>query len=94
MAKKKRKKVSKSGKKKMKSASKGAVRATQRKIKLVLRNLIVFAVLGGVTFFLYWLSNEGFFRNLFSLLAMVFGFVGLAFLIVLLALLILKLMKK
>jgi len=93
MAKKKRKKASKKrGKRKI--VSKSAVRATQRKIKLVLRNLIVFAVLGGITFGLYWLSNEGFFRNLFSLLAMIFGFAGLAFLIVLLALLILKLMKK
>ncbi len=94
MAKKKRKKISEQVSKKKAKASKRAIRATQRKIKLVLRNLILFAVLGGISFCLYWLSNKEFFIKLFSLLAMVFGFVGLAFLIVLLALLILKLMKK
>lgn len=88
MAKKKRKKSSK------KKTSKGLVRATKRKIQLVLRNLILFAVLTAIFFCLFRLSNNGMLKTLFQLLAIILGFVGLAFLIVLLALVILKGMKR
>jgi len=77
-----------------KTAKEGLVRSTKRKINLVLKNLILFAVLSFISFCLYTFLNNELFRNLFSLLAMIFGFVGLAFLIVLLALLILRLMRK
>ena len=70
------------------------VRSSKKKIKLVLKNLILFAILTLVCFLLYIFSNNELFRSLFQLLAMILGFVGLAFLIVLLALWILKLMKK
>ena len=70
------------------------VRSSKKKIKLVLKNLILFAILTLVSFLLYIFSNNELFRSLFQLLAMILGFVGLAFLIVLLALWILKLMKK
>ena len=70
------------------------VRSSKKKIKLVLKNLILFAILTLVCFLLYIFSNNELFRSLFQLLAMILGFVGVAFLIVLLALLILKVMKK
>ena len=85
------KKIKKSSKK---SVGKRFVRSTKRKINLVLKNLVLFAVLALVSFGLYVFSNNVLFRSLFGLLAMILGFVGLAFLIVLLALLGLKLMKK
>ena len=96
MAKKKRgRKASKKTKTiRKKTAKRGLVRSTKRKINLVLKNLILFAVLAFVSFCLYTFLNNELFRNLFSLLAMIFGFIGLAFLIVFLALLILRLMKK
>ena len=70
------------------------VRSTKRKINLVLKNLILFTILTLASLLLYFLSNKELFRSLFYLLAIVLGFVGIAFLIVFLALLILKLMKK
>jgi hypothetical protein len=97
MAKKKRKTSKAISKKKIakeKEDAKKLVRATKRKIKLVVRNLIVFGGLFLISFCLYNLSSNLMFRNLFYLLSMVLGFVGLAFLIVFLALLIMKLMKK
>lgn len=70
------------------------VRSSKRKIKLTLKNLILFAILTLISFLFYRFSNNVLFRSLFGLLAMILGFVGLAFLIVFLALWILKLMKK
>ena len=77
-----------------KVGKKNLVRATKRKIRLVLRNLILFTVLATISLFFYILLNNEMLKSLFQLLAMILGFVGLAFLIVLLALLILKMMKK
>jgi hypothetical protein len=96
MVKKKRgkKTVKKSKKISKKNIKLPRVRSTKRKINLVLKNLILFAILTLVSLILYFLSNDILFRSLFQLLAIVLGFVGLAFLIVLLALLILKIMKK
>ncbi len=97
MAKKKRgkkttsKKVRKAGKK---TVQRRLVRSTKRKINLVLRNLILFGVLALISFCLYTFCTNELFRNLFYLLTLIFAFVGLAFLIILLALAILKLMKK
>ena len=95
MAKKKgRKKTSKKKTSRKKTGKKNLVRATKRKIQLVVRNLIVFGVLAAIFLGLYRLSNNEMLRSLFQLLSIVLGFVGLAFLIVLLALLVLKMMKK
>ncbi len=96
MVKKKRgKKTAKKSKKiSKKNIKRPRVRATKRKINLVLKNLVLFAILTLVSSILYLLSNDTLFRSLFQLLAIVLGFVGIAFLIVLLALLILKIMKK
>ena len=96
MVKKKRgKKVSGNIKKvSKKNAKKESINPTKKKINLVLRNLALFAVLTLVFFILYNFSNNVLFRSLFELLAMILGFVALAFLIVFLALLILRSMKK
>lgn len=70
------------------------IRSGKRKINLSLKKLILFAVLALISFVLYlFLSNE-IFKNLFSLLTMIFGFIAVGFLIVLLIFLILKIMKK
>ena len=90
MAKKKRRKKSSN----KKASGKRMVRATKKKIQIVLGNLILFAVLTGVSYVLYRLLRNDLLKNLFSLLSMVLGFVGLAFLIVLVAFLILKFMKR
>ena len=76
------------------SKPKRLVRASQRKISLAFKNLILFAVLSLISFLLYnFLSNE-LFVNLFFLLAIILGFVAVAFLIVLLIFLVLRIMKK
>ncbi len=89
-----KKTTNKSKKVRKKRVEQVRVRSTKRKINLVLKNLVLFAVLTLASFILYSLSNQVLFRSLFGLLAMILGFVGIAFLIVLLALLILKFMKK
>jgi uncharacterized membrane protein YcfT len=89
-----KKKVSKKQVSKKKTGSKRLVRATKRKINLVIRNLIVFGGLFLISFCLYRLSSNLMIENLFYLLAIILGFIGLSFFIVLLALLIMKLMKK
>ena len=85
------KKTKKTPKKKTKSKK---VRSSKYKIKLVLRNLISFSVLTLVSVLLYVFSNNEIFRNLFQLLSIIFGFIGLAFLIVFLVLILMKGMKK
>ena len=70
------------------------VRSSKRKINLVLRNLILFVVMSLISFVLYSVLINEIFKNLFSLLAMIFGFIAVAFLIILLVFLILKVMKK
>lgn len=54
--------------------------------RLALRDLIIFACLSLLSLMLYLVSGNLFYQDLFYLLAMVFGFVALAFLIVFLAL--------
>ncbi len=88
-----KKSISKS-KKVKKKVKQVRVRSTKKKIDLVFKNLMLFAILTLVSFLLYKFANQSLFRNLFLLLVIVLGFVGVAFLIVLLALLILKFMKK
>ena len=90
----KKKTVTKVSKKKTVGKSMRMVRASKRKINLVLKNLILFVVMSLISFGLYNILNNEIFKNLFSLLAMIFGFISVAFLIVLLVFLILKLMRK
>jgi len=70
------------------------IRATKRKIILVLTRLIFFAGLSLVSFVLYLLMTNAMLKNLFNLLAWIFGFVSLGLLIVLLIFLILKALRK
>ena len=77
-----------------KAKSKKLIIPSKKKINLVLRNLVLFVVISLVSFILYLVSSKAMFKNLFSLLAMVFGFVSVAFLIVLLIFLFTKLFKK
>ena len=84
----------KSVKKRSVNKSKKLVRYTKKKINLALKNLILFGVLSLIFFMLYSVSSNETYENLFLLFSMLLGFVGLAFLVVLLIFLVLKIMKR
>jgi len=66
----------------------------KKKISLVINNLLLFVALSLVSFVLYnFLQNE-ILTNLFLVMAMIFGFVAVGFLITLLILFIIKMIKK
>ena len=90
----KKKGVKKSVKRKSGATKSRQVRASKRKINLVLKNLILFAILSLVSFLLYSVSSNDLLINLFYLLAIVLGFVAGAFLIILLIFFFLRIMKK
>ncbi|MCL5018350.1 MAG: hypothetical protein M1416_01120 [Candidatus Pacearchaeota archaeon] len=64
------------------------------KIKLVVNNLLLFIALSLVSFVLYRFIENKFLNDLFFVIAIVFGFIGAGFLIVLLILAIMKLISK
>jgi hypothetical protein len=66
----------------------------KNKIRVSLRNLVVFLILFAASFILWMVSSTDIFRNLFGLLSIIFGFLSLALLIVLMVFLILKSGKK
>ncbi len=68
--------------------------AGSKKFGLVMKNLILFTALALVSFVLTYILTNEVLNNLFSILAMVFGFVAVAFLITLLVLMILKSFRK
>ena len=77
------------------SRSKGFSKSdSKKKIAIVLNNLLLFVALSLVSFVLYSFLQNELLVNLFFVMSMVFGFVGVAFLIALLVLLVLKLVKK
>ena len=86
--------IKKSKVKRVVNESKKLVRYTKKKINLVLKNLILFVAISLLSFALYSVSNNAIFKNLFLLLVIVSGFVAVAFLIVFLIFLFLKVMKK
>lgn len=92
----KKKSVKKRVKKKLReiTKSKRSVIPDKKKINLVLRNLILFAVISLLSFLLYRVSNKDIFMNLFLILAIIFVFVSIAFLIILLVFVFLRLLKK
>jgi len=97
MAKKKKRVVKKTIKRKTAKKpviKKRKVRYSSRKIKLVLRNLFLFVVLFILSLILYSISGTEFYKNLFLLIGVVFGFISLAFLIVLLVFVFLKFLNK
>ena len=78
-----------------KSSSKKVVRSNIRKISLVSKNLITFVILFVVSLVLYSASSSNsIYENLFAILTMIFGFVSLAFLIVFLIFVFMKMLKK
>lgn len=66
----------------------------EKKLNIALKNLLFFAVLYVVFTAISLVASNELFGNLFSLLAMISGYVALAFLIVTLIFVFLKLMKK
>lgn len=68
--------------------------ASKRKFGLVLSNLILSVVLALISWVLYGITSNEVLSNFFWMLGLIFGFVGLAFLIIFVILLVLKLMKK
>ncbi len=68
--------------------------ASKRKLWLVLNNLLLFVALSLVSYVLTRFLTNAFFIDLFSITAMVFGFVAVGFLIALIVLLILSAFKK
>lgn len=86
----------KSVKKKSKRVSKKTrnVRASKQKFDLVLKNLVTFLILFLVSLFLYSVSRGEASTDLFLLLSFIFGFVILAFLLVLLVFLFMRIFSK
>ena len=80
-------------KRKIKSKSKGKS-SSFRRLYIVFTNLILFSVLSLICYLFYNVSTNPFYINLFFLLAIVLGFVGISFFIALLILLMLKAFKK
>ena len=70
----------------------------KRKLQIVVNNLLLFMALSLVSFVLYRfipkLIQNDFLKELFSIMAMIFGFVASGFLIVLLILLIMKMVSS
>ncbi len=66
----------------------------KKKITLVVNNLLLFIALSLVSFVLYRFLQNDLLVNLFQIMAMIFGFVSVAFLITLLVLVIMKMVKK
>lgn len=78
----------------IKSKSVKMVVASQRKLKLVTGNLILFAILFIVSLGLYYVSGDEFFQNLFWMISLITGLLAVTFLIISLIFWFLKLMKK
>lgn len=66
----------------------------QKRIAVVINNLLLFIALSLVSFVLFRFLQNDFLINLFQVMAMVFGFVAVGFLITLLILIILKAVSK
>lgn len=93
---KKRKKIvrKKSVLTKRKNTSVNVVRASKRKFVSVAKKFFLALILSIISFALFSVSGNTFAQNLFFLLSFVFGFVAVAFLIVLLVLLFMRGFKK
>jgi len=69
-------------------------RVVKNRISLVLNKILLFAGLFVVSFFLLQLSKNPFWINFFKIMAIVFGFVAVGFLIALLILWVMKIIQK
>lgn len=81
---------------KKRSAKKASekVSSIKKKMKLVLKTLIFFVLVFVLSLVIYTASDNEIAENLFLLFSIIFGFVSIAFLIVLLVLFFFKLIKK
>jgi hypothetical protein len=70
------------------------IRATPRKFKIVVKNLILFLILSLLSFVLYAASNNVLYRDFFYLLFWILGLIFIAFFISLLVLVFLKAFNK
>jgi Na+/proline symporter len=70
------------------------VRATPSRIKLVLRNLILFVILSLISYLLYIVFDNVIYETFFYFLTMILGFIALAFLISLVVFLVLRALRK
>ncbi len=66
----------------------------KRRFGIALRNLILFLIMFVVSYGLYSASSSDLMINLFFLLSVIFGFVSLAFLLVLLIFVFMKIIRK
>ena len=69
-------------------------RSSARKIKLALKNMILFLVLGGISLLISLIVSQEMYVKLFSIVGTLLFFVSLSFLLVLLILLFLRIFKK
>lgn len=76
------------------SQSFGKVRPTRNRIKIVVKNLILFVVLSLVFYVLKIISVNPIYETFFYFLYMILGFIALALLISLLVMLLLKALKR
>ena len=74
--------------------TKRLARATKRKIKIIINNILLFAVAMLIFLVLFYASNTEIYQNLFMLLAICAGVIVMAFLIVLLIFVLLRFLNK
>jgi len=67
---------------------------SNKKISIILGNLLLFIILFVFSSILYVGSNADFYRNLFFLLSLIFGVIAIAFLISLMILVFLKILER
>ncbi len=70
------------------------VRATKTKIRMVVKNLLMFLVLSLISYLIFLVSNNEILNSFFFILSWILGFISLAFIISLLVLILLRAMRK
>ncbi|MBI4116530.1 hypothetical protein HY449_02185 [Candidatus Pacearchaeota archaeon] len=68
--------------------------APKKRMGIVLGNLIVSLILFVASVVLYYVVSNDVLKNFLWMLAMIFGFVGLAFLIIYIVLIVMKILKR
>jgi len=68
--------------------------SSQKKVGMILGNLVLSLILFAVSLGLYYFVSNEVLRSFFWMLALIFGFVGLAFLMVYIIFIVLKVLKK
>ena len=84
----------KKGRKSRTRTASNKVIASKRKLNLVIGNLILSVILLVLFIGMYYVTSNEVLRNFFWMLSMIFGFVGLAFFIIWLVLIFLRILKK